>query len=118
MFLKKYKFAHRVQVSISRFFSNTLKSLHFPVPKNELWCLEKVLSRRSDSRAFTLIEVLIALVIFSIIMWMAAFSFRFSLKIVKYLTTPSLEELENISKLKDSLNSLFFFCQRMTEHLI
>lgn len=62
-----------------------------------------------SKRAFTLIEILVAIAIFSVIVTITAYSFKFSLGIVKFLKTPYLQELENLSKLRDSFNSLFFF---------
>ena len=62
-----------------------------------------------NRKAFTLIETLVAIALLSVVITIAAYSFRFSTEIVKFLTTPSLQEFENLSRLRDSLNSLFFF---------
>ena len=60
-------------------------------------------------RAFTLVELLVAITIFSVVLSITSFSFRFFTRVEKFLSTPSLEEIENLSKLRDSVNSLFFF---------
>jgi prepilin-type N-terminal cleavage/methylation domain-containing protein len=62
-----------------------------------------------NRKAFTLIETLVAIALLSVVITIAAYSFRFSTDIIKFLKTPSLQELENLSRLRDSLNSLFFF---------
>ncbi|HIE58634.1 MAG TPA: prepilin-type N-terminal cleavage/methylation domain-containing protein [Hydrogenothermaceae bacterium] len=60
-------------------------------------------------KGFTLIEVLISITILSIIIGVAVYSLKYTLNIIEYLKTPSTQETINISYLRDSISSLFFF---------
>ncbi len=60
-------------------------------------------------RGFTLIELLVSIAIFSIIVSIVAYAFRYSLDISKFLKYRYLPDLQVLSKLRDSLNSTFFY---------
>ena len=58
---------------------------------------------------FTLIELLIALMIFSIAIGLAAYSFRFYVHIIDKIIMPYPKEGVNFSKLRDAIESTFYF---------
>ena len=62
-----------------------------------------------NSRGFTLVELLVAAAIFSFVIGLAAYSFRFYTNIVKKVVMPYPEEAVNFSKLQDTLRSIFYF---------
>jgi len=60
-------------------------------------------------RGFTLIELLVSIAIFSILVSIVAYAFRYSLDISKFLNYRYLPDLQVISKLRDSINSTYFY---------
>jgi|GEM_PF-4110180 len=58
---------------------------------------------------FTLVELLVAAAIFSFVIGLAAYSFRFYTDIVKKVVMPYPEKAVNFSKLQDALKSMFYF---------
>ncbi len=62
-----------------------------------------------DKKGFTLIELLISIAIFAIIISVVAYSFRFSLNIARYVNYQYAQDLQIISKLRDSLDSIFYY---------
>ncbi len=60
-------------------------------------------------KGFTLLEILVAITIFSIAIALVSYSFRHSINIVKYLNFSYAEDLQKLSKLRDSIVSTFFF---------
>lgn len=65
--------------------------------------------QREDKKGFTLVELLVAIAIFSIAMTLATYAFKQSLNIVKYINFPYAEDLQKLSKLRDSIRSTFFY---------
>jgi len=62
-----------------------------------------------NKKGFTLIELLISIAIFAILISVVAYSFRFTLNIAKYLNYQYAQDLQIISKLRDSLDSIFYY---------
>ncbi len=60
-------------------------------------------------KGFTLIEMLISMVIFSFLIALAAYSFRFYANVAKKVVMPYPQKAENFSKLEDTLRSIFYF---------
>lgn len=60
-------------------------------------------------RGFTLIELLISITIFSILLALAAYSFRFSADVVRKVFMPYPEQAMNYSCLNDALKNIFYF---------
>ena len=60
-------------------------------------------------KGFTLIEVLIALVVFSIVMGLAAYSFRFHINIINKIIFPYPKEAMEFSKLGSAIRSGFYY---------
>ena len=60
-------------------------------------------------RGFTLIEMLISIVIFSFIVALATYSFRFYTDIVKKIVMPYPQQVVKFSKLEDAVRSIFYF---------
>jgi len=60
-------------------------------------------------RGFTLIELLVSIAIFSILVSIVAYAFRYSLDISKFLNYRYLPDLQVLSKLRDSINSTYFY---------
>ena len=62
---------------------------------------------------FTLIELLIALVVFSIMVGLAAYTFRFYIGIAKRVLTPYPEEAVAFANLREAINNVFYYiCNR------
>jgi len=62
-----------------------------------------------NKKGFTLIELLISIAIFAILISVVAYSFRFTLNIAKYINYQYAQDLQKISKLRDSLDSIFYY---------
>jgi prepilin-type N-terminal cleavage/methylation domain-containing protein len=62
-----------------------------------------------DKKGFTLIELLVSIAIFAVLISVVAYSFRFTLNIAKYVNYQYAQDLQIISKLRDSLDSIFYF---------
>ena len=62
-----------------------------------------------NKKGFTLIELLISIAIFAILISVVAYSFRFTLNIAKYVNYQYAHDLQIISKLRDSLDSIFYY---------
>ena len=60
-------------------------------------------------RGFTLIELLISITIFSILIALAAYSFRFNIGIIRKVVMPYPKQAMNFSYLNDALKSIFYF---------
>jgi prepilin-type N-terminal cleavage/methylation domain-containing protein len=59
------------------------------------------------SDGFTLLELLVAITIFSLIIGMAMFSLRYSFAVVRQIDAPFAEETQRMSKMRDSISSMF-----------
>ncbi len=68
-------------------------------------------SRRPHLSAtgFTLVELLVSIVIFALLASMVAYSFGLSSRLVRYAKAPYAEETQNLSRLRDSLSSAFYY---------
>ncbi len=62
-----------------------------------------------DKKGFTLIELLISIAIFAVLISVVAYSFRFTLNIAKYVNYQYAQDLQVLSKLRDSLDSIFYY---------
>jgi prepilin-type N-terminal cleavage/methylation domain-containing protein len=62
-----------------------------------------------SKKGFTLLEILVAITIFSIAIALVSYSFRHSINIVKYVNFSYAEDLQKLSRLRDSIASTFFF---------
>ena len=62
-----------------------------------------------NKKGFTLIELLISIAIFAILISVVAYSFRFTLNIAKFINYQYAQDLQTISKLRDSLDSIFYY---------
>jgi prepilin-type N-terminal cleavage/methylation domain-containing protein len=62
---------------------------------------------QSNSDGFTLVELLVAITIFSLIIGMAMFSLRYSFIIVRQLDAPFAEETQSLSRMRDCICSMF-----------
>ncbi len=60
-------------------------------------------------RGFTLIELLVSIAIFSILVSIVAYAFRYSLDISKFLKYRYMPDLQTLSKLRDSIDSIYFY---------
>ncbi len=60
-------------------------------------------------RGFTLIELLISITIFSILIALAAYSFRFNIGIIRKIVMPYPKQAMDFSCLNDTLKSIFYF---------
>ncbi len=60
-------------------------------------------------KGFTLIEMLVSMVIFSFIIALAAYSFRFYAYITKKIVMPYPDEAVRFSRLEDVVKSMFYF---------
>ena len=60
---------------------------------------------------FTLIEILISILIFSILIALASFSFSFYINEVKRIINPYPSEAINVSLLNDAIRSIFYFTE-------
>lgn len=72
-----------------------------PNTKNAL----KIIKTNPDG--FTLLELLVAITIFSLVVGMAMFSLRYSFAVVRQLDVPFAEETQRLSKLRDCITSMF-----------
>ncbi len=61
------------------------------------------------NKGFTLIELLVSIAIFAALISVVAYSFRFTLNIAKYVNYQYAQDLQTISKLRDSLDSIFYY---------
>ncbi len=62
-----------------------------------------------ENKGFTLVELLVAIAIFSIAITLVTYAFRQSINIVKYINFPYAEDLQKLSKVRDSIRSTFFY---------
>ncbi len=88
-----------------KFIKNSVAEMH-------LW--KKILKKRLDcpmshKKGFTLIEILIALVIFTIIIGLSAYSFRFYAGVVNKIIMPYPKNAVIFTKLRNALDSSFYF---------
>lgn len=60
-------------------------------------------------KGFTLIEILISIIIFSFVIWLATYSFSFYSSLVKKISEPYPENAVNFSKLRDAIGGTFFY---------
>ena len=60
-------------------------------------------------KGFTLIEILIAVIIFSFVIWLASYSFSFYTSLIKKITQPYPETAINFSKLREAVDDAFFY---------
>ncbi len=60
-------------------------------------------------KGFTLIEVLVAITIFSIAISLVSYAFRQAVNIVKYTNLPYMEDLQKLSRLRDAIKDTYFF---------
>ncbi len=60
-------------------------------------------------KGFTLIEMLVSIIIFSFIIALAAYSFRFYADITKKIIMPYPQQAVNFSNLGDAVRSMFYF---------
>ncbi len=65
--------------------------------------------RYLGNRGFTLIELLVAITVFSIAISLVTYAFRQSINIVKFLNFPYAQDLQKISRFRDTLTSTFFY---------
>ncbi len=63
----------------------------------------------NNKKGFTLIETLIAVLLFSIIIGLATYSFSFYTNLIKKIVKPYPEEAVNFSKLRSAIDSLFYY---------
>jgi len=61
------------------------------------------------NKGFTLIEILISIIIFSIIIALASYSFSLYANDIKKMINPYPSEAVNVSRLDDALRSVFYF---------
>ena len=66
-------------------------------------------------KGFSLMETLVAIIIFSITIGIAVYSLKYAINIIDYLKNPSIKQTINISYLRDSIKSLFFFLSEDTK---
>jgi prepilin-type N-terminal cleavage/methylation domain-containing protein len=64
---------------------------------------------KTSSDGFTLLELLVALTIFSLVIGMAMFSLRFSFGVFRHLDAPYVEETRNVTRLRDCIASAFVY---------
>jgi prepilin-type N-terminal cleavage/methylation domain-containing protein len=57
------------------------------------------------SKGFTLVELLVAITIFSLVVGLAMFSLRFSFGVLRHLNAPFAEDTQQISRLRDCIAS-------------
>ncbi len=69
----------------------------------------KLISQLKENKGFTLVELLVAIAIFSIAITLVTYAFRQSINIVKYINFPYAEDLQKLSKVRDSIRSTFFY---------
>ena len=69
-------------------------------------------------KGFTLLELLVAITIFSIAIAMVSYSFKYSLNIVKYVNFSYAKDLRNFSKFRDSIDSLYFFMKQKENNIL
>lgn len=62
---------------------------------------------KKNSDGFTLVELLIAITIFSLVIGMAMFTFRYSFTVVRQLDAPFAEETQRVSKMRDCIAATF-----------
>jgi prepilin-type N-terminal cleavage/methylation domain-containing protein len=64
---------------------------------------------KTDSDGFTLVELLVAITIFSLVVGMAMYSLRFAFGVFRHLDAPFAEETQRISRLRDCVASTFMY---------
>jgi prepilin-type N-terminal cleavage/methylation domain-containing protein len=69
--------------------------------KNALIAIKKC------SDGFTLVELLVAITIFSLVVGMAMFSLRYSFNVARQIDAPFAEETQRISRMRDCISSMF-----------
>ncbi len=62
-----------------------------------------------EGKGFTLVELLVAIAIFSIAITLVTYAFKQSINIVKYINFPYAEDLQRLSKVRDAIRSTFFY---------
>ncbi|MEI6206354.1 MAG: prepilin-type N-terminal cleavage/methylation domain-containing protein [Desulfuromonadales bacterium] len=62
---------------------------------------------KKNSDGFTLVELLVAITIFSLVVGMAMFSLRYSFTVVRHLDAPFAEETQRLSRMRDCICSMF-----------
>jgi prepilin-type N-terminal cleavage/methylation domain-containing protein len=60
-----------------------------------------------NSDGFTLVELLVAMIIFSLVVSMAMFSLRYSFTVVRQLNAPFAEETQRLSRMRDCISAMF-----------
>ncbi len=68
-------------------------------------------------KGFTLIEMLVSIIIFSFIIALAAYSFRFYADITKKIIMPYPQQAVNFSNLGDAVRSMFYFVSEDSDEL-
>ncbi len=69
----------------------------------------KLIYQLKENKGFTLVELLVSIAIFSIAITLVTYAFRQSINIVKYINFPYAEDLQKLSKVRDSIRSTFFY---------
>ncbi len=68
-------------------------------------------------KGFTLIEMLVSIIIFSFIIALAAYSFRFYADMTKKIIMPYPQQAVNFSNLGDAVRSMFYFVSEDSDEL-
>lgn len=64
-------------------------------------------AKKTISDGFTLVELLVAITIFSLVVGMAMFSLRYSFVVVRQLDAPFAEGTQKLSQMRDCISSMF-----------
>lgn len=62
---------------------------------------------KTTSDGFTLVELLVAITIFSLVVGMAMFSLRYSFAVVRQLDAPFADGTQKVSRMQDCISSMF-----------
>jgi prepilin-type N-terminal cleavage/methylation domain-containing protein len=65
------------------------------------------MAKKTISDGFTLVELLVAITIFSLVVGMAMFSLRYSFIVVRQLDAPFAEGTQKLSQMRDCVSSMF-----------
>jgi len=69
-------------------------------------------------KGFTLLELLVSVAIFSIAIALVSYSFKYSLNIIKFINFSYAEDLQAFSKLRDSIDSLYFYMRQKEKNIV
>ncbi len=68
-----------------------------------------------SSDGFTLLELLVAITIFSLVIGMAMFSLRYSFGMLRHLDAPFAEDTQRLCRLRDCIASTFFYVTEQSD---